>query len=245
MTTKQVARWVGIAFVCFALVACGGGGDEASSTPAPPQPAPVGSAGAAGGTDFGPAGAQMLVTASALAQNTVIAVAQSGAGASPLPAGVTILRAMFAFTPHGSAFAAPVTITVPFDPALVPVSAFRQLLKTTVEQIAEIGRMFFDQPVVGPTQTLPPDSQTNRFVFSSANSVPYPVSAEAPYHAARYAANGALDTGFGVGGTLSIDFFQLIDIGESVLVQPDGKIAVSGSVQRLASDGYGLARINP
>ena len=39
-------------------------------------------------------------------------------------------------------------------------------------------------------------------------------------------------------------FFGFSDIGERVLVQPDGKIVV-GWQARNSVDGYGLARINP
>ncbi len=61
---------------------------------------------------------------------------------------------------------------------------------------------------------------------------------------ARYNSNGSLDTGFGNGGSLSIDFFGFDDVGENVLVQPDGKIVVGGSARNNV-DGYGVARINP
>jgi hypothetical protein len=61
---------------------------------------------------------------------------------------------------------------------------------------------------------------------------------------ARYNVDGSIDTAFGSDGNLSIDFFGFTDIGESVLVQPDGKIVVGGQA-RNNFDGYGLARINP
>jgi uncharacterized delta-60 repeat protein len=61
---------------------------------------------------------------------------------------------------------------------------------------------------------------------------------------ARYNSNGSLDAGFGNGGSLSIDFFGFDDVGENVLVQPDGKIVVGG-LARNNFDGYGVARINP
>lgn len=62
---------------------------------------------------------------------------------------------------------------------------------------------------------------------------------------ARYDSNGTLDTSFGNGrGVLTVDFFRFTDIGENVLVQPDGKIVVSGQAQNSVG-GYGLARINP
>src|SRR4029077_17947339 len=61
---------------------------------------------------------------------------------------------------------------------------------------------------------------------------------------ARYDSNGSLDTGFANAGALSIDFFGFEDIGENVLVQPDGRIVVGGQARNVV-DGYGLARINP
>jgi len=70
-------------------------------------------------------------------------------------------------------------------------------------------------------------------------------SANANFIVARFDTNGRLDTGFGNLGTLSIDFFRFDDIGENVLVQPDGKILVSGQSSNSVNGGYGLARINP
>jgi len=69
-------------------------------------------------------------------------------------------------------------------------------------------------------------------------------SANPNFIVARYNGDGSLDTGFGNAGTLSIDFFGFEDIGENVLVQPDGRIVVGGQA-RNSVDGYGLARINP
>ena len=43
---------------------------------------------------------------------------------------------------------------------------------------------------------------------------------------------------------LQIDFFGFSDVGENVLMQPDGKIVVGG-LARNNVDGYGLARILP
>ena len=61
---------------------------------------------------------------------------------------------------------------------------------------------------------------------------------------ARYNSDGSLDAGFANAGALSIDFFGFDDIGENVLVQPDGRIVVGGQARNVV-DGYGLARINP
>lgn len=41
---------------------------------------------------------------------------------------------MFAFTPHGTAFAAPVTVTLPYDPSLVPAGTQLELYKTGASQ---------------------------------------------------------------------------------------------------------------
>jgi hypothetical protein len=61
---------------------------------------------------------------------------------------------------------------------------------------------------------------------------------------ARYNTDGTLDTAFGDGGMLTIDFFGFTDIAESVAVQADGKI-VLGGLARDNIDGYGLARVLP
>ena len=46
----------------------------------------------------------------------------------------------FAFTPHGTTFAVPVTVTLPFNPASVPAGTIPQFYKTNAqfqwEQIA-------------------------------------------------------------------------------------------------------------
>ncbi len=107
----------------IALAACGGG--------APPTPPPVTlTIGAAGGTVNGSSGATVVIPNGALSQDTPIGIAQTDAGAPTLPAGTTIFGAMFAFTPHGSSFAKPVTMTVPFDPSKVPAGTTLVLLKT-------------------------------------------------------------------------------------------------------------------
>jgi hypothetical protein len=56
--------------------------------------------------------------------------------ASALPSRVTSIGAMFAFTPHGTTFAVPVTVTVPFNAASLPAGSVPRLLKTTAAQSA-------------------------------------------------------------------------------------------------------------
>ncbi len=107
----------------IALAACGGG--------APPTPPPVTvTIGTAGGMVNGPSGATVVIPNGALSQDTPIGIAQTDVGAPALSAGTTTFGAMFAFTPHGSSFAKPVTMTVPFDPSKVPVGTTPVLLKT-------------------------------------------------------------------------------------------------------------------
>ena len=110
--------------LAIALAACGGGDDP----PAAPPPAPT--IGAAGGTVAGPNGAQVVVPAGALAVNTAVAITQSSAGSPALPAGLSAVGQVFAFTPHGTTFAVPATVTVPFNAASVPAGATVLLFKT-------------------------------------------------------------------------------------------------------------------
>lgn len=114
MAGRPIA-WVLLLAACL-LTACGGGGGDTSggsgNTGGTQPPSGIGSA---GGTVNGPSGAKVVVPAGALSQNTNIAVSQSSTGAPALPAGLSAVGEMFALTPHGTQFATPVTITIPFD----------------------------------------------------------------------------------------------------------------------------------
>src|SRR5262245_26187642 len=116
----------------LALSACGGGGDGDQSDPAGSQPTQSG-IGAAGGTVTGPNGSKVEIPAGALAAVVQIAVDQTSNGAPPLPAGLTPIGQMFAFTPHGTTFATPVTLTMPFDPGAVPTGRTPALFKTNAQ----------------------------------------------------------------------------------------------------------------
>lgn len=133
--SKKLA-WMLVAL--WLIAGCGGGGESGGEPSEPPgqasPPAPQSGIGPAGGTVTGPGGAKVIVPPNALSQQTDIAVTQSSAGAPPLPAGVTPVGEMFAFTPHGTTFASPVTVTVPFEPAQVPAGATLTLLKTNATQ---------------------------------------------------------------------------------------------------------------
>ncbi len=122
------------AFTMLAVAGCGGGGDDASPAPPAPPASPASSCGTGGCTVSEPSGSQIVVPAGALAQDTNVAINQSATGAPTLPAGFTAAGQTFAFTPHGTSFAALVTVKVPFDPARVPAGATVVLLKTNAAQ---------------------------------------------------------------------------------------------------------------
>ena len=145
----RTTPWMGtlLCVLALALTACGGG-DE------PPPPAQIG---AAGGTAAGPNGAQVVVPAAALSANTAIAVTQSSSGNPAPPASHTAVGAVYAFTPHGQSFALPVTMTVPFDPALVPPGSAVKLFKTA-------------NGATGPWQEVPGATVAGNLISGSATS---------------------------------------------------------------------------
>jgi alpha-tubulin suppressor-like RCC1 family protein len=106
------------------LTGCGGGGEAQQNVPM---------VGPAGGTVIGPNAAQVVIPPGALSAPTPIAISQSNAGAPAVPSGFNAFGAMYALTPHGTTFAAPVTVTVPFDPAQVPAGATPVLYKTNAQ----------------------------------------------------------------------------------------------------------------
>ena len=131
MTHRFVSRRIATtglaALASFLITACGGSDD-----------APSGSAtmsiAAAGGTLDGPGGSQLVVPAGALNQATSVTIAQGGGGAPALPSGSADVGAMFALTPHGTAFAMPATIRVPFDAARLGAGETATLWKTNAAQ---------------------------------------------------------------------------------------------------------------
>ncbi len=130
---RSTSRWlalplwlVGLVWVALAgLVACGGGDDQAGAADSASA-----SIGAAGGTVTTASGAQVVIPAGALAAPTTIAIERTVAGAPILPPGFVAGGALFALTPHGTAFAAPVTVRIPVDPGTVPAGLTPTLYKT-------------------------------------------------------------------------------------------------------------------
>ena len=160
---QGIVRCIVIGFA-FGLAACGGGDDEGNgqggSGGSQTQPTPSG-IGAAGGTVLGPNGSKVEIPSGALAAVTQIAVAQSSANAPPLPAGLTPIGQMFAFTPHGTTFAVPVTVTMPFNPASVPAGLTPALYKTNAQnQWVKVANATFGASSVSGQVTSFSDFQT-------------------------------------------------------------------------------------
>ena len=170
MNSPGIFRCLVLSFA-LALSACGGGGDDDQSGAAGSQPTQSG-IGAAGGTVTGPSGSKVEIPSGALAVVTQIAVDQTSAGAPPLPAGLTPIGQMFAFTPHGTTFAVPVAITMPFDPGAVPAGRTPALFKTNAqnqwEQVA--GATFAASTVTG---------QITSFSFAQVLLLPEPLAGPA------------------------------------------------------------------
>lgn len=165
-----VVRYIVIGCALF-LSACGGGGggDDGGSgtTNAPPPPPPQSGIGPAGGTVDGPNGTKVVIPPGALAVNTPIAITQIAASAVPLPSGITPIGATFAFTPHGTTFAVPVTVTLPFDPASVPAGSLPQFMKTNAQnQWQDIANPVFGATSVSGQVTSFSDLMTGLLIFA-------------------------------------------------------------------------------
>ena len=61
---------------------------------------------------------------------------------------------------------------------------------------------------------------------------------------ARYNTNGTLDSTLDGDGKLNTDFFGSLDQGESVAIQPDGKIVVAGVARTPSTNDFALTRYN-
>jgi uncharacterized delta-60 repeat protein len=61
----------------------------------------------------------------------------------------------------------------------------------------------------------------------------------------RYRPDGGLDTGFGSGGVLRVDFFGGLDSANDLLVQPDGRIVAAGSARSGLTAEIAMVRLIP
>ena len=71
------------------------------------------------------------------------------------------------------------------------------------------------------------------------------VSRDTDFGIVRFDTNRARDTGFGTNGILTVDFFGGVDEAKDIVVQPDGKLVVVGTVRNGSSWQLGLVRIVP
>ncbi|MCU0950381.1 MAG: hypothetical protein MUC68_04820 [Burkholderiaceae bacterium] len=131
-TRRRLFNAAAVLAATAVMAACGGSDDAPAPVPAPPPPAaptppsppapspppavpaPVSATiGAAGGTINGPDGVQLVIPAGALAQDTVIRIARSEAGAPAALDEWTRAAPTIEITPHELQFAQPVTIRMP------------------------------------------------------------------------------------------------------------------------------------
>lgn len=119
---------------CLLLLLGACGGDEDSGEHGGAGTPPPGTiVGAAGGTVLGPSGAKVVIPPGALAADTTIVIEQTSTGSPALHGGFAAFGQMFAFMPHGTTFAVPVSVTVPFDPDALPAGATPALYKTNAQ----------------------------------------------------------------------------------------------------------------
>jgi hypothetical protein len=134
--TLDRARVLGACLV-LVIAACGEDPKQPSTPPvgSPPAgtPPPAVVVGPPGGTVAGPDGARVVIPPGALPSDTTIKIERSSSGAPPLTGDLTPIGQMFAFTPHGTTFAVPATISVPFDPASLPAGTTPALYKTNAQ----------------------------------------------------------------------------------------------------------------
>jgi uncharacterized delta-60 repeat protein len=61
----------------------------------------------------------------------------------------------------------------------------------------------------------------------------------------RHLTDGSLDSSFGTGGSIIVDFFGAADSARALRLQPDGRVVVGGSARNGNNSGLGLLRLVP
>jgi len=108
--------------------------------------------------------------------------------------------------------------------------------------ITDFGSFDFGQSIA-----IQPDGKIVAAGYTASGTKPY------NFALARYTPTGILDSGFGSGGLVITDFGSFTDIGQSIAIQPDGKIVVAGyttaipNLNNFAIDpaNFALARYTP
>lgn len=143
-TLKQRIFGGALAGFVVLMAACGGG-SGGDNLPPPANVDARGSVGSIGGSVTHSTGASIEVPAGALATAIEITISTDTASAPTIPATLRANGVGYALLPHGTIFTTPVTVSVPFNAALVPSGATPRLYK------AEPGGSFIEIPtnVVG------------------------------------------------------------------------------------------------
>lgn len=81
--------------------------------------------------------------------------------------------------------------------------------------------------------------------FVVAGGASSTVSNDTDFGIVRFNTDRTVDTAFGSNGILAVDFFGGVDEAKDVVVQPDGKLVVVGTVRNGSSWNLGLTRIVP
>ena len=117
-TMKSIRAAFLITGLLVGLAACGGGDDAPAPPPSsPPPPPPAGTVIGANGRDgHRTQRHERGDSGRGTGRRHAHPHRADRDGRAALPAGVTAGGQMFAFTPHGTTFAVPVTMTIPFDP---------------------------------------------------------------------------------------------------------------------------------
>lgn len=146
---------------------CGGGSGGGGGNSGGGSGGSTSGVGPAGGTVDGAYGAQVIVPAGALASTVDIAIARESANAPDFPPiDIAAVGATYEITPHGTPFALPVTVRVPFDATQVPTGTTPTLYK------AEPGGEFSEIPTTVDGNMLV--AQVTDFSnFISAAGYPY------------------------------------------------------------------------
>jgi hypothetical protein len=175
---RQTTRlgFVIVALLAMQLSACGGGDSLAPSTSV------ATTIGAAGGTVTGPDNSQVIVPAGALSDATAFTITKpSTTTPSFPPPNITAAGVAYEFAPHGMTFLQPVTIRVPFDPALVPAGVTPKLYHgqtdgtyvevpgTTIDGNFLVGSVTSFSPF-GPGYPTPASPTGNALLFSELSS---------------------------------------------------------------------------
>jgi serralysin len=85
----------------------------------------------------------------------------------------------------------------------------------------------------------------NDIVIDASNRIVAAGYSSPNFAIARYNVDGSLDLTFDGDGKVTTDFFGFFDQGNSVAIQPDGKIVVAGiALPSSSSPNFGLARYN-